>query len=270
MAIDWAMPELLVLYPEAGPRVVARSAAVSPEWEEVALQLAARYGRPAAPALFVVDFARSHVAVVTTATEPTPALRFLLMRRASYELLGDPFEIAARHPPAWAARGELPAREWPGEPLPRRTVAGVMATLRAGDMPWLLGAAQALLDGNRLALESDGPAEASLRGVWQLLPDRTRCELRPATFANGLDLGFHVAALARVPTPAPPGYLTAEQTRDYPEGRYELALQVAAESGDQGELDRLLARRSSADTLKLAARIVAFAVAAALFVKLAI
>ena len=65
----------------------------------------------------------------------------------------------------------------------------------------------------------------------------------------------------RVDTPAPAVLLahgfggskadTDEQARDYPEGRYELALQTAAESGDQAELNRLFARRSSLDTIRI-------------------
>ena len=42
------------------------------------------------------------------------------------------------------------------------------------------------------------------------------------------------------------------QAGDYPEGRYESALQTAAECGDQHELDRLFARRSRSQTLRLA------------------
>src|SRR5262249_49338633 len=46
-------------------------------------------------------------------------------------------------------------------------------------------------------------------------------------------------------------YVREEQAGDYPEGRYELALQVAAEAGDQRDLDALFARRSSAQMLRL-------------------
>ncbi|HEX5269812.1 MAG TPA: hypothetical protein VFW33_04960, partial [Gemmataceae bacterium] len=47
-------------------------------------------------------------------------------------------------------------------------------------------------------------------------------------------------------------YLREEQAGDYPEGRYEHALQVAAESGDQAELDHLFARRSRAEVRRMA------------------
>ena len=65
------------------------------------------------------------------------------------------------------------------------------------------------------------------------------------------------------PVPWPAGHLTADQCRDYPEGRYELALQIAVEAGDQVELDRLFARRTSAETLRLALYMLGAAVAMA-------
>ena len=124
--------------------------------------------------------------------------------------------------------------------------------MKGSDLPLLLGGVQALIDGSRLLFQSGEPMGKPIRDLWQLLPDRTRCELWPATFAFSDELGFHVLAMPEPPTQWPMGYLTADQARDYPEGRYELALQLAVEESDQRELDRLLARRSSTDTLRLA------------------
>ena len=45
---------------------------------------------------------------------------------------------------------------------------------------------------------------------------------------------------------------TEDQARDYPESRYERDLQSAVEAGDQRSVDALLARRSSAETLRMA------------------
>ena len=58
--------------------------------------------------------------------------------------------------------------------------------------------------------------------------------------------------MPKVPEGRIPGYLDEEQARDYPESRYERTLQVVVEAGDQAALDRLLARRSSVETLRLA------------------
>jgi hypothetical protein len=62
--------------------------------------------------------------------------------------------------------------------------------------------------------------------------------------------------LPEVPANGLPGYLTEDQARDYPESRYERELQTAVEANDQRTVDRLLARRTSAETLRLAIWIV--------------
>ena len=128
----------------------------------------------------------------------------------------------------------------------------------------MLGAAQAITDGGRVLIESPTPAEELIRGLWQLLPDRTRAGVMPASFAFGPGLACQAMVVPVAPKPWPAGTITADQARDYPEGRYELALQSAAESGDQAELDRLLARRSADDMLKIAAGLVAITVIAAI------
>ena len=59
------------------------------------------------------------------------------------------------------------------------------------------------MDGNRvLLMRRDGPDEALVRGLWQLLPDRSRVDLWPASFAFSDELGFHFAVVA-TPTAAP-------------------------------------------------------------------
>ncbi len=39
------------------------------------------------------------------------------------------------------------------------------------------------MDGNRVLLKRPAPEEALVRGLWQLLPDRTRVDLWPGSFA---------------------------------------------------------------------------------------
>ncbi len=246
-----------------GLTVGAKSTGFPFAHEELALQTAATFGTVPA-AVFAVPFGASHVAVGQIADG---AFRFLILDRSLYEALGDPFAVADRFPPNWNARGELEALEWPPEPLPPRAVEEVQATLKTGDSPLLLGMTQALIDGSRVLLVRPEPDPELLRGLWKLLPDRTRCDLWPATFANSVGLGFHVAIVPQAPTVWPVGYLTEEQARDYPEGRYELALQIAAEDGDQAALNKLFARRSSRDTLRLAIYMVVFAFLAAAVLK---
>jgi hypothetical protein len=263
MSLELTIHQCLLNRDAGETRIVAKSTGFPFAHEELALRTAATFG-PVPAAVFTLPFGTSHVAVAQASDGTT---RFLVLDRALYEALGDPFAIVDRFPPNWNARGELEALEWPPEPLPPRTVTEVQNTLKHGDSPLLLGMTQALIDGSRVLLVRPEPDPELLRGLWQLLPGRTRCDLWPATFANSVELGFHVAIVREAPAVWPVGYLTEEQARDYPEGRYELALQVAAEDGDQAALDKLFARRSSRDTLRLAIYMVAFAFLAAAILK---
>jgi hypothetical protein len=177
--------------------------------------------------------------------------------------------VSDRYPVNWLASGPLPDLEWPPEKLPERTVEQLDAVLREGEGPFLLGATQALVDGYRVLPRRPGPDEKLVRDLWQLLPDKTRANLWPASFAFSDELRFHLAVLpegvpARAGGPTP---LTEEMTRDYPEGRYEKHLQIAVESGDSAGLAKLLARRTSDEALRLALYMVAFALVVAAVLK---
>ncbi len=266
MSIDLTIQQCILLRDRGGAGVVAKSEGVSFADEEALLRIAAKFGdRPvgvACPgAVWALPLGKSQVTVGSVADLPGDSLgfRILMLGRPLYDALGDPFAIADRFPANWSARGPLEPLAWPAEPLPRRTVAEVAETLKQGDSPLLLGATQALLDGGRMIVVRSTPDPELLRGLWRLLPDRSRMDIWPASFAFSVEPGFQVAVLPVAPTPWPVGYLTEEQVRDYPEGRYELALQIAAEAGNQAELDHLFARRSSRDTLRLAISMVVFA-----------
>ena len=275
---DLAISQLVIVTDSTGPKVVARSEEFPFAWEEAARTAAVRFGRRPAgvvcpSAVFAVPVGKAHVAVVQVADQPgfegDPPLgfRFLILTRRLYEALGDPFAIALKYPADWSKRGTLPALAWPEERLPKRLIDELQTALKAGDMPLLLGGTQALIDGGRLLLVTPTPSN-EIAEIWRLLPDRTRFELWPATFAFSNDLGFHAAALPEAPSPWPEGYLTADQARDYPEGRYELALQIAVEAGNQAEVDRLFARRSSKDALRLALSMLGAAMLIAIISKL--
>lgn len=275
---DLAISQLVIVTDSTGPKVVARSEEFPFAWEEAARTAAVRFGRRPAgvvcpSAVFAVPVGKAHVAVVQVADQPgfegDPPLgfRFLILTRRLYEALGDPFAIALKYPADWSKRGTLPALAWPEERLPKRLIDELQTALKAGDMPLLLGGTQALIDGGRLLLVTPTPSN-EIAEIWRLLPDRTRFELWPATFAFSNDLGFHAAALPEAPSPWPEGYLTADQARDYPEGRYELALQIAVEAGNQAEVDRLFARRSSKDALRLALSMLGAAMVIAIISKL--
>lgn len=280
MPLDLTIAQAVVVSDPSGPVLVAKSDSLPFEWEDAALDVARRFGRRpdgvAVPAaMFAVPFGRGRVAVVQVAdlpgsgSAPPLGFRFLVLGGPLYEAIGDPFAVADRFPPNWSARGSLPPLEWPPEPIPARTVEQIARVLKEGDGPFLLGAVQGLLDGVRVVLPRPTPDDHPWRSLWQLLPTRTRAEVWPATFAFSLDLGFHAAVMPDPPSPLPMGYISEEQAKDYPQGRYELALQTAAEHNDQREIDRLFARRSSKDTLRLALLILAGAMTAAVVSKLA-
>jgi hypothetical protein len=85
-----------------------------------------------------------------------------------------------------------------------------------------------------------------------LLPGATRTELWPTTYAFSNALAFHIAVVPRASGPEYERYVTEAEAGDYPEGSYELALQIAAESENQQELDGLFARRSRRQAFRLA------------------
>jgi len=254
--------------PERGGfRFLGRSPGFVDDWLPLAEKICTGFGdRPAgiacAGCVFAQPFGPRHIAVVQAtdlgsddANRPGAlGFRFLVLDRRGYtDLTGDPFLLAERFPPNWSARGDLAPLSWPDDAPPaRRTVAQVQAALQNGDSPTLLGGTQALIDAGRLVFERPAPATDLLCRLWLLLPVSSRAHLWPASFAFGNALKFDVLVVPRADPENYADYIREEQAGDYPEGRYELALQIAAEAGDQRELDALFARRSSTQTVRLA------------------
>lgn len=250
-----------------GYRFLARSPGFVESWRAEAQRICTGFGeRPAGvrcpQALFVRPLGKQHVAVVQVADQGSDdagrpgALAFRLLvltRRFYHDLGGDPFLVSDRFRPDWGARGDLPALEWSAGPPPRRAVAEGRKILdvEADRTALLLGGAQALVDGGRLAFTRPGPDERLVRDLWALLPTSNRSEMWPATFAFGNAHGFHVAVVPEASGPDFERYLHEKEAGDYPEGRYEFALQKAAEDNDQAEIDTLFARRSRSQTLRL-------------------
>jgi hypothetical protein len=239
---------------------VGRSPGFGDDWQTAAARLIAGYGSlpPHASAVFVMPLTRAATAVVQVVGRRA---RVLAVPAALYRALNDPFAIADRFPHNVGARGELETLEWTGGPLPARTLDDVRGVLKADDGPTFLGAAQALVDGGRVAFIRPTPAADGLRALWTLLPASSRADLSAATFAPCNELRFDVLVTPSAEGPAFRGYLTDAQAGDYPEGRYELALQTAAESGDEAKLAELLARRSAGQSLRLACQLLLAALA---------
>jgi hypothetical protein len=257
--------------------------------EQMILAFGDRPGRLACPlAVFARPLGREYVAVVRVcdvpdlhvraADAPLPGLalafHFLVVKRADYErFLGDPFQLAEQLLPVWDVGAGLEALTLPAQPLPPRTVTQVQGVLRSvkavalredeeppapqvaitlenAQSPALLGGAQVLVDGGRLVFEREGGDLPLLAGLWTLLPDSTRCRLWPASFAFGNRLDFDAVVVPGYDPAEYEGYTNEEQAADYPQGSYELALQLAAEAGDQHDLDRVFARRNSGEVLR--------------------
>ncbi|MBY0458751.1 MAG: hypothetical protein K2V38_15550 [Gemmataceae bacterium] len=270
MTPDLRIQQAVLLRDARGVRVVAQSETFDvPEAERIAVLFGERPTGVACPrAEFACPFGAKGVAVVVVEDRPGDVLgfRFLVLARDLYRYLGDPFAIAERYPVEWNATGKLPELEWPKAILPERTLEQLDAVLKVGDGPLLLGGAQALVDGNRVLLKRDAPARF-VRDLWLLLPDRTRCDLWPASFAFSDELGFHAALGPTLPTKPGPRVLGEEAIRDYPQSSYELGLQLAVESGDRAALRKLLARRTVDDTIRLGLYILGFALVAAVVLK---
>jgi hypothetical protein len=136
------------------------------------------------------------------------------------------------------------------------------------ESPALLGGVQVLVDGGKLVFERPEPDHGLISGLWTLLPTTTRTGLWPATYAFGNALQFDAVVVPRAERERFTGYTTEEQAADYPQGRYELQLQTAAEANDQPELDALFARRSWNDTWKLAVQLLVVIVVLAIAMNL--
>lgn len=239
-------------------RVHARSPGFDDSWLAEAERLCLRFaGQPPSPGmplcLFVQPFGKKQVAIVQLSTDRggAPVFRLLVLWRGDYLLAGgNPFEIAEHFPPDWTCHGELPTLSLSSFQPRLRTVEQIQQALQR-EGPLLLGGAQALVDGGRLVFERAEPDEQLLHDLWAVLPTATRSELWPATFTLANPFRFHVAVTPHADREEFAGYLTETQAAEYPEGRYELGLQVAAESGDQRELNALFARRSRAETWRI-------------------
>jgi hypothetical protein len=281
------MPDILIeqaLYGShdaGGYRFLARSPGFLDEWLPEAERFCTGFGeRPTGvtcpAAVFARPLGKKHVAVVQAADLGVDdagrpgalGFRLLVLPQDAYTFLGgDPFALAERYPPTWEVRGELAALSCPAEPPARRTLADIQGLFERHKLiqPTLLGGVQALLDGGKVVFERSEPDPDLVRALWALLPTKTRASLWPASFAFGNRLGFDALVVPKVQGVEFADYLREEQAGDYPEGRYEHALQVAAESGDQAELDRLFARRSRVEVRRMAYLVLAAAIFMAVF-----
>lgn len=271
------LQQLLLLRTNKGTEIVARSDGIGFEQEEFARRTAIAYGDrpegfPTFQAVFALPHNTSTIAVGTVHAPDQPAsvplaFRFLFVPRPVYLRSGNPFALADQHQLSTQSRGRLPSLPCDCPPDPQRLVADLQNLLKHGDGPLLLGGTQALLDGTRIRLTAPEP-DRTLRDIWQLLPNSCRNELWPCEFCFADELPFHAAVLPALADKQPSGTIRDDQVRDYPAGRYEMALQLAVETGDQSEVNRLLARQSPREVLRMALWLLFFAAAVAIALRL--
>ena len=275
------------------PALTARSPGFQDAWRPDAEALVYGFGdRPGLTrcplAVFAKPIGARHVAIVRVADHnagggPTGLrFHFLIVERKIYEAwICDPFILADKLEPTWDAQDSLPKMLIPEEAFAPRAVGQVQTVLKRvkasalkegedpeapdfertaenSESPALLGGAQILVDGGRLAFERPAPDQRLASGLWLLLPEMTRCRLWPASFAFSDALDFDLLVAPRLDDLDLESYTTEEQAGEYPEGTYELALQHAAESGNQRDLDEVFTRRDSNQTLRIALLLLAF------------
>ncbi len=214
-------------------------------------------------ALFVQRLDRNHLMILRTQAEAKASAgpsRFHLLiadRRDYATLQYDPFTLAGQFAPDWIAAHDLPDLEWQGPAPPRRSIADVQQVLKGQNGPELLGGCQALIDGSQLLFLRSEPDSKVVRNIWMLLPYSNRLELMPATFAWNNKLRFDIVVTTGDRAGNFAGFMTEEQAGGYPEGRYELSLQTAAEAEDQESLEVLWSRRSRREVWRLGFLLVA-------------
>lgn len=251
----------------AGVRVVARGDGISLATEEHALKLAVAFGQgpgEVASVLAVDDHDKRSrlVGSVRSIAPGTLAFRFAVVAIEEYPKV-DPFHLAELLAKQSEKAGSIESEPSPPE---RREVRRAAEILKAGDSPLILGAVQVLLDGGRFAVPLAEAGEGFIARVRQLMPYRSLDEMTFATQAFSAELP--VDAMVLPEAVSVPGLFVAEALRCYPNGRYEQAMLLACEQGDQAEFDRLLCRKTGTDTLKLAMGMVLFALVVTLIMKL--
>lgn len=265
-------------------RVAEHSADWADAWTGPALALLHAFGEPPPGAAclggtFAHRLANDAVAIVQVLPTPagTPLRAYVVgVGKSTYIGFGaDPFAIAERCPPQPRAETvacpaiELASRD--GDRI-RAILSRVKAHALPADVdvseadlertpansesPTLLGATQVLVDGGNVVLSRAAPDPRTAASLWALLPYAVRAERWPASFAYSPDLAADLLVLAESSGDPPREWLSEDQAGDYPAGAYELALQRAAEAGDDAALERLFHRRDGSATLWLGVKLV--------------
>lgn len=190
------------------------------------------------------------VAIIGTVLNKQLFARCLL--RKWYERVPEPFAYIELAPAVWG-NNHPPTSEFSLQQFqpPVRSVATVKAMMPTADGPFLYGGCQALLDRAKIILERSEPDHTTIRQLWQLLPISIQAQTTFISWTQQHECRFDIMMVPVIPVEHP-GYLIEDQARDYPESRYERALQLAIEFDDEASFQKLIHRQSSAQVLRLA------------------
>ncbi|MSR30727.1 MAG: hypothetical protein EXR99_04400 [Gemmataceae bacterium] len=131
------------------------------------------------------------------------------------------------------------------EPVPwtPQTLAEI---LKAKWGPNYLGAAQALLDGNRVILPPRENPHEIAKNLLFLLPLANRLEIGLTLLPSVNNKNFQIQTeMPGKSGKEEPGAVLFSQAGDYPEGKFEYSLQWAVENEDLYELNRLYFRKTT-------------------------
>ena len=250
LVFDPARPEHLVAHPDDGD-----PAELLPLVADV-LALAANRERWAKLPPFFMS-ARTDAGRHLVARHDGELMNCWLVTDALYNDVNDPWAITERFPIEPHQRGPIPAEEWPlaepadaaysGRPRRRITRGRGADLVRRGPVARRRRALR-VSRGERRRIFSP-TLDAVTHGHAAVVgPDDVRgrrpagvLAVRPRKLAGGGRVGVSDPVRAE----------------NYPEGRYESRLQYAVEHGDEREVQRLLARRTPAQTARLALALIA-------------
>lgn len=251
--IDCTLPQVFLRREGDAIHIVAQSEGVTEEVLAELQRACLAFGQPSIvfpSAMFTQRWKKQYLIVVQVIDAPLRFHAVIVDENALSFAAIDPELIAKDIRPDWNASGTIEPFVWKSE-YPVDTIAVFQDILKTGNSQLLLGATQALFDSGKIVFERPDPDPMLVRNLWRMLPYSSRRELTFATFAFSDALRCNVMVMPKIEA-VPVGYLIESNVLDYPEGRYEKAVQIAVEADDQRGLNRLLWRRSSSETLRLA------------------
>jgi hypothetical protein len=206
---------------------------------------------------FYLSWDKTHCTMLRGFAE-SQSLAVWQLHAETYRWARDPFFWMANYP--LEEKIGLHATEFQKNLMPDTAkVAKLREVFKSGDGAFLMGGAQAIVDGAKIRLKRPQAELSPIQTLWPFLPYSARgfsiCTFWPHTEMVTMPQ-FVIAP--EYATATVPGYLTEDQCREYPESPFEQQLQYSLDYADQDLFDKLMLRRSSSDTLRLGCYLVIF------------